>query len=81
MEEAMPEKISFGLTEEQIRTIKELAGDRKVRLGATIEGGELKIDYIACNAPFVACNAPFVACNAPFVACNAPFALRRKTEE
>lgn len=78
----MSEKqINFSLTEEQSRTISELARGRKVRLGATIENGEFKVDYVACNAPFVACNAPFVACNAPFVACNAPFALRQKTDK
>ena len=68
----MPQKndepISFELSDAQAKVISNIAGKRRVRIGATlIEGKGGRIDFIACNAPFVACNAPFVACNAPFV--------------
>lgn len=68
----MPQKddepISFELSDAQAKVIGNIAGKRKVRIGATLFGGKGgRIDFIACNSPFVACNAPFVACNAPFV--------------
>ena len=59
--------ITFELPEEQARAIRALAGDRKVRIGATVIGSGVRVDFVACNSPFVACNSPFVACNAPFV--------------
>jgi hypothetical protein len=65
--------LTFDLDPSQAKALKSLAGNRRVRLSGTVQGGKLVINFVACNAPFLACNAPFTACNAPFTACNAPF--------
>ena len=58
--------LSFDVPAEHAEAIQKLAGDRKVRFMGRVQGGQLKVDFIACNAAFVACNAAFTACNAPF---------------
>ena len=76
LEVHMPSKdadaLTFDLEPSQAKALKSLAGNRRVRLSGTVQGGKLVINFVACNAPFLACNAPFTACNAPFAACNAP---------
>lgn len=69
--------LGFDLSREQVAALREISGDRQVRLSGKVSGGKFVVDFVACNAPFVACNAPFSACNAPFTACNAPFADKK----
>jgi hypothetical protein len=57
---AQEDPISFELSDEQVRSLRTLAGKRTVRVSGRLRGNRVDVDFIACNAPFVACNAPFV---------------------
>jgi hypothetical protein len=60
-------KLTFSLTDEQRRILQPLIEETgRIRVAGTIEDDELRVSFIACNAPFIACNAAFIACNAPF---------------
>lgn len=68
--------ITFKLSNDQRRAIETLAGKRGVRIAGYVEGGEVKIDFIAINAGVVGVSAtPFSDPGmAPFIACNGKFA-------
>jgi hypothetical protein len=68
-----PGPISFDLHPEHQKAIEILAGDRKVRLSGTVQGGKVVVNFIACNMAFTACNMAFNACNQAFTACNMAF--------
>lgn len=63
---AKKDRISFELPKAHAEAIRTLAGGRRVRVMGSVDGDQVKVDFIACNAAFVACNAAFTACNAPF---------------
>lgn len=66
--------ISFKLSDTQRRAIEELAGKRGVRIAGYVDGGEVKIDFIAINAGVIGMSStPFSDPGmAPFIACNGP---------
>ena len=66
--------IRFELSDEQRRAIETLAGKRGVRVAGFVDGGQVKIDFIAINAGVVGMSAtPFNDPGmAPFIACNGP---------
>lgn len=69
-------KLSFDLTDDQMRSLRpliEATGNVKIT-------GEITADN-KLNVSFIACNAAFLACNAAFIACNAPFKVSAKQEE
>jgi hypothetical protein len=67
-EHVMADKpLSFEVPKEHADAIRKVAGNRQVRIMGKVQGNQLSVDFVACNAAFVACNTAFVACNSPFV--------------
>ncbi len=54
-------KLSLQLTEEQLKALRPLmeATGGTVKIAGTVEGKNLEVSFIACNAAFLACNAAF----------------------
>jgi hypothetical protein len=69
--------ITFYLSDEQVKALRTIAGNRSVRVGGKLRGSTLDVEFIACNAPFAACNAAFSSCNAAFSSCNAAFSDKK----
>lgn len=65
--------ITFNLSDDQVKALRTIAGDRAVRVGGRLRGSRLDVEFIACNAPFSSCNAAFSSCNSAFTSCNAAF--------
>jgi hypothetical protein len=54
-------KLRLKLTPEQMRTLKPLLDSMgQLKIAGSIEGDELDVSFIACNAAFLACNAAFL---------------------
>jgi hypothetical protein len=67
--------LSFKLTDEQVSSIKALAGGGGVRISGYVDGNLVRIDNIAINAGVVGLSsAPMKDGMAPFIACNGPLA-------
>ncbi|RPJ59911.1 MAG: hypothetical protein EHM23_12395 [Acidobacteria bacterium] len=53
-------KLSLDLREEQVKALAPLLeATGRVQILGTLEGNQLRVSYIACNAAFLACNAAF----------------------
>lgn len=53
-------KLSFQLTEEQMRALKPLLDQTgKLKIAGEIEGDRLQVSFLACNMAFIACNMAF----------------------
>lgn len=54
-------KLTLQLTDDQLKALRPLmeATGGSVKLAGTVEGKELSVSFIACNAAFLACNAAF----------------------
>ncbi len=53
-------KLSLDLKEEQVKALTPLIeATGRLQIVGTLEGNQLKVSYIACNAAFLACNAAF----------------------
>lgn len=65
--------LCFQLSDEQVRSIKAIAGGKGVRISGYVDGNQVKVDNIAINAGVVGLtSAPLKDGMAPFVACNGP---------
>lgn len=52
--------LSFALDPEQLRALQPLIdATGPVKIAGTLDGEQLKVSFIACNAAFIACNAAF----------------------
>lgn len=52
--------LSFELSDDQLRQLAPLIeATGQVKIAGTLEGNELRVSFIACNAAFLACNAAF----------------------
>jgi len=69
--------ISFDLSDDHVKALRTIAGDRKVRLAGRLVGNKVDVEFIACNAPFTACNSAFSSCNSAFSSCNSAFAGKK----
>jgi hypothetical protein len=58
--------ISFGLAEEDIESLKRLAGNKSVRLSGRLVGGRLVIDQIGFQSRQAGEEHPFKHVNAPY---------------
>jgi hypothetical protein len=65
--------ISFTLSDDHVKALRTIAGDRSVRLAGKLRGSTVDVEFIACNAPFAACNSAFTSCNSAFSSCNSAF--------
>ena len=53
-------KLTFQLTDEQLRSIKPILEQTgKLKIAGEIEGTKLKVSFLACNMAFIACNMAF----------------------
>lgn len=68
--------ITFNLSDEQVKALKVIGGERAIRVGGRLRGTRVDVEFIACNAPFSACNAAFSSCNSAFSSCNAAFSKK-----
>jgi hypothetical protein len=69
--------ISFELSDEQVKALKTIGGERVVSIGGKLAGNKVSIDFIACNSAFKACNSAFSACNSAFASCNSAFTAKK----
>ncbi len=69
--------ISFELSDEHVKALKTIGGDRAVRIGGKLVGNKVAIEFIACNSAFKACNSAFASCNSAFASCNAAFSEKK----
>ncbi|WFU49166.1 hypothetical protein [Sinorhizobium terangae] len=54
-------KLTFQLTEEQMKAIKPLVeATGRIKMAGEVEGDQFKVSFLACNMAFMACNSPFV---------------------
>ena len=57
---ARAKRLSLTISNEQLRKLQPLIDETgEVKIAGTLEGNELRISFIACNAAFLACNAAF----------------------
>jgi hypothetical protein len=60
-------KLTLQLTDDQLAALKPIMeATNKIQIAGSIEGNQLSVSFVACNAAFLACNAAFLACNAAF---------------
>lgn len=53
-------RLSFELNPEQLKQLAPLLETTgSVKIAGTVEGNQLTVSFIACNAAFLACNAAF----------------------
>ena len=55
-------KLSFQLSEEQLKVLKPLLdATGKLKIAGEVEGSKLNVSFLACNMAFMACNMAFTA--------------------
>jgi hypothetical protein len=61
-------KLILQLTDDQLAALKPIIMEatNKIQIAGSVEGNQLSVSFVACNAAFLACNAAFLACNAAF---------------
>jgi hypothetical protein len=53
-------KLSFQLTDEQLRALRPMIeANGRISVAGTLEGNTFSVSFVACNAAFLACNAAF----------------------
>jgi len=53
-------RLSLTISNDQLRKLQPLIDESgEVKIAGTLEGNQLRISFIACNAAFLACNAAF----------------------
>jgi hypothetical protein len=60
MAESKGPKLSLQLSPEQLRALAPILEQTgKLGIAGEIEGNQLRVSFLACNAAFLACNAAF----------------------